>query len=126
MTMPNYKRDYKIYVFDLDSTICRPQKFDDTERRYGQAAPIPEMITFMQALKASGGYIIINTARRMLTHKGDLAKIEADVGQVTRDWLAEHKVPYDELLFGKPYGDYYIDDKAVNADELLEDLRYNP
>lgn len=118
-----YTRDYKIYVFDLDMTLCVPQKFDDTERRYGQAAPIPEMIAYVQALYAKGERIVLCTARRMLTHDGDLAKIEADVGQVTRDWLARHNVPYHELHFGKPYGDFYIDDKAVNAYDLLEELQ---
>lgn len=113
----------KTYVFDLDSTICLPQKFDDTERRYAQAAPIPEMIQFIQVLHKYGHRIVIHTARRMLTHNGNLRLIEDDVGDVTREWLKRHDVPYDELVFGKPYGDYYIDDKAVNAYDLLEDLK---
>lgn len=116
---------HKIYVFDLDHTICIPQDFDDTARRYGQAEPIIEMIEFIQDLHRWKHRIIIHTARRMLTHKGNLLMIEQDVGEVTRQWLKEHNVPYDELIFGKPYGDFYIDDKAIDANELLEDLRSN-
>ncbi len=111
---------HKIYVFDLDLTICIPQDFDDTERRYAQAEPITKMIENMRRIHQNGHRIVIHTARRMLTHKGDLLMIEQDVGEVTRRWLKEHNVPYDELIFGKPYGDFYIDDKAVNANELLE------
>jgi capsule biosynthesis phosphatase len=110
----------KTYVFDLDHTICIPQlQFPDTYRRYRLAAPILQMIEYMQDLHWRGERIVIHTARRMLTHKGDLEKIEADVGQVTRDWLDVHNVPYDELIFGKPYGDFYIDDKALRPDECF-------
>lgn len=114
---------YKTYVFDLDKTICIPQDFDDTDRRYAMAKPIPEMIEFVQEVHRNGHRVVIHTARRMLTHKGNMQLIEDDVGQVTRNWLIVHKVPFDELVFGKPFGDFYIDDKAVNAYELLDQLR---
>lgn len=110
---------HRTYVFDLDHTICVPQKFDDTERRYAQAEPIPHMIEYVRKLHNLGNTIIIHTARRMLTHRGDLRKIEADVGQVTRDWLKDNDVPYDQLIFGKPYGDVYVDDKAMRPEELF-------
>lgn len=106
----------KTFVVDLDHTICTPQDFPDTERRYAHAAPIVSMIAYLRII-APGNRIIIHTARRMLTHRGDLAKIEDDVGQVTREWLARHNVPYDELIFGKPMADFYIDDKAVNVND---------
>jgi capsule biosynthesis phosphatase len=109
----------KIYVFDLDHTLCVPQKFDDTQRRYAEAEPIPHMIEFVRKLRRRGDTIIIHTARRMLTHRGDLSKIEADVGQVTRDWLHDQNVPYDQLIFGKQFGDVYVDDKAMRPDEVV-------
>jgi len=34
---------------------------------------------------------------------------------VTFETLAKHKIPYDELLFGKPAADAYIDGKAINS-----------
>jgi capsule biosynthesis phosphatase len=109
----------KTYVIDLDHTVCIPGKFDDSHRRYRLAEPIGEMIEWIQLEHHRGNRIIFHTARRMLTHRGDLKKIEEDVGQITRDWLAEHNVPYDELIFGKPYGDAYIDDKALRPQELF-------
>ena len=109
----------KTYVIDIDHTICIPQKFDDTERRYAQAEPIMEMIEAIRKIYHRGDTVILHTARRMLTHRGDLHKIEEDVGAVTRDWLEKYQVPYDQLIFGKPYGDFYIDDKAVLPHDFI-------
>lgn len=106
-------------VVDLDDTICRPNHHGSTtHEKYAKAQPIHATIIWLQNAKAAGAYIIIHTARRMLTHKGDLDKIHADVGQVTRDWLDTWQVPFDELVFGKPYGDIYIDDKAMNVENI--------
>lgn len=96
----------------------------DTQRRYAEAEPIWEMIQFLRILQLEGHKIIIYTARRMLTHNGDIAKIEADVGDVTRQWLSDYNVPYDLLVFGKPYGDFYIDDKAINVKDLFPSDNY--
>jgi capsule biosynthesis phosphatase len=108
----------KIFCVDLDETLCFHHSVNDTYERYGLALPNTPVIEKVNFWKSQGARIIIFTARRMLTHKGDLAKIEADVGDITRNWLKEHGVQYDELIFGKPYADFYIDDKAVNVTEL--------
>ena len=108
-----------IYVFDLDDTICFPNHtMIDTYSKYSLAKPNPKVIDKIRWLKNEGHTIIIHSARRMLTHKGNLAAIENDVGSVTRQWLTEYAVPYDELIFGKPYGDAYVDDKAVNVNDF--------
>ena len=41
--------------------------------------------------------------------------VVADVGMVTLDWLKKHEIPHDEVCFGKPWGQFYIDDLAVDA-----------
>jgi len=109
-------------VFDLDDTICYPNLDQpDTKQRYGNAQPNGRVISIMQRLKAKGYHIIIHSARRMVTHNGDIDKIESDVGQVTKDWLKFYGVPYDDLIFGKPYAStYYVDDKAMNLKQLYE------
>ena len=30
-----------------------------------------------------------------------------------------HKVPYHKLVFGKPLGAYYVDDKAITPDDFV-------
>jgi len=108
-----------IYVVDLDDTICFPNhEMLDTYSKYSLANPNVKLIEKLRQLKSDGHTIIIHSARRMLTHKGNLTAIELDVGDATRFWLEEHSVPYDQLIFGKPYGDVYVDDKAVNANDF--------
>ena len=41
--------------------------------------------------------------------------VVADVGMVTLEWLKKHDIPHDEVCFGKPWGQFYIDDLAVDA-----------
>jgi len=112
----------KSIVFDLDDTICKPNhEYTDTYNKYSRAEPINEVINKINLLHDLGYYVIISTARRMLTHDGDINKIIEDVGDVTEAWLDEHGVNYDNIIFGKPYSStYYIDDKAMNVDDFLE------
>lgn len=107
-------------VFDLDDTICFPNHGEtDSYAKYGQAAPNQKVIDAMNKLYDQGWYIIIHSARRMLTHNGDVEKILDDIGGITEEWLFNNDVPYDELIFGKPYSHtFYVDDKAITPEQL--------
>jgi capsule biosynthesis phosphatase len=97
--------------FDLDNTLVTyPQIPGD----YSTVAPIPAMIGLARKLKAEGHTIILHTARRMATHSGNAAAAMADIGRITFETLAKYEIPCDEILFGKPIADMYIDDRAVN------------
>ena len=96
---------------DLDSTlVTAPRRHKD----YSTVEPIHEMIAAVRAWKAAGHTIIIHTARRMQTRGGNAGAALADVGPLTFQTLADFDIPYDEVYFGKPYADVYIDDKALN------------
>jgi capsule biosynthesis phosphatase len=116
----------KSIVFDLDDTICFPNhKETDTHAKYGLARPNNSVIASMRQLKKIGYHITISSARRMVTHDGDIDKITADVGQVTIDWLQQYSVPYDELRFGKPYSStWYVDDKAMDLNQFNKWVDY--
>jgi hypothetical protein len=61
----------------------------------------------------------------MKTHKGDIGKCLCDIGKITFDTLSKFDIPFDEIYFGKPYADIYIDDLAVNCyDNLNKELGY--
>ena len=108
-----------IYCFDLDDTICIPHHAaTNSLEKYGNAKSVAKVISKINRVYNDGHEVIIFTARRMLTHQGNLAKIEADVGDITRKWLSEHGVSYHKLIFGKPYADHYIDDKAMTLDDF--------
>ena len=108
-----------IYCFDLDDTICTPHhSATNSHEKYGNAAPVTKVITKVNSIYDVGHEVIIFTARRMLTHHGNLEEIEEDVGDITRNWLFKHGVYYHKLIFGKPYADFYVDDKAMNLDDF--------
>lgn len=108
-------------VIDIDHTICTPNDSEkDTFEKYGKATPILEMIESIRSAKEKGFRIVLLTARRMETHNGDINKVIEDVGELTINWLNDHGVPYDELMFGKPSAVYYVDDKALRPDEFIE------
>lgn len=106
----NTKEKLRI-CFDLDNTLVTSPVVD---KDYTTVLPIKTNIAYLQCLKKLGHTIIIHTARRMKTHCGDVGKIIKDVGKITLDTLDNFEIPYDELYFGKPYADFYIDDKALN------------
>lgn len=109
----------KSIVFDLDDTICfTNHQYQDAKRKYGEAKPNEKIIESMRKLKGEGFHITILTARRMLTHNEDVDAIIKDVGLITQEWLERNNVPYDRLIWGKPYcTHYYVDDKAMNLED---------
>lgn len=111
----------KSICFDLDDTICFPNHCaTDSYKKYGLALPNHDVIKTMWDLKDHGYHIVILSARRMVTHQGDMVKILDDIGEITIDWLKKHDVPYDELIFGKPYvTTYYVDDKGMNLNDYM-------
>jgi len=113
-------------VFDLDDTICFPNHNEtDTYKKYGLALPNVPVIEGMRKLSDAGYFITILSSRRMLTHDGNLAKIIMDVAEITEEWLANHKVPYDEIKYGKPYSStYYVDDKAMTPEMFCQKVNF--
>ena len=97
-------------VFDLDGVICELKKPSES---YSEVIPKKKVIQKMRNLKEDGHYLIIHTGRHMRTCNGDVAKVIEKIGKVTEDWLEKWQVPYDEIIFGKPYADVYIDDLGV-------------
>jgi len=97
--------------FDFDNTLV---SYPTIKGDYSTVKPITKNIKFLRLLKDLGHSIIIYTARRMRTHGGNVGKVVADISQVTLDTLNKFNIPYDEIYFGKPYANFYIDDLAVN------------
>ncbi len=94
-----------IFVFDLDGTLC-----DTTAGQYGDAKPNEKRIEQVRNLHKDGATIVISTAR---------GKIWADF---TRRQLYDWNVPFNVLSVGdKPYADFYIDDRGINALDFFGD-----
>jgi len=114
-----------IFCFDLDGTICYTKKSHET---YEDVLPIEGMPDLLRDLASRNHTIIINTARHMLSCNNNVGKVIARQGFTLFKWLEKHNIPYDEVHFGKPYADFYIDDKAIkflNANDLKALLNQN-
>ena len=105
----------KTICFDVDNTICISRHGCD----YSACPPIIPVINKLNALYDSGWKIILFSSRNMVTYEGDLEKIEKYTRPILEKWLKEHGVKYHELIFGKPFAKWYVDDKAISPSEFL-------
>jgi hypothetical protein len=104
------KKNMRI-CFDLDNTLV---SYPTVPYDYTTVKPITNMINILNKLKDEGHHIIIHTARRMKTHNNNIGLVIKDIALITINTLEKFNIKYDELIFGKPYADIYIDDKSIN------------
>ena len=107
----------KTIVFDLDNTLCLGEKINNSHEN---KIPNIKMIEILNQLHDEGYNIIIETARNMYTQKNDEGQVIKNVGEYTLKWLRENNVKYDSIRFGKSYGEFYVDDKAIRPSELYK------
>ena len=112
----------KKIVIDLDETICTTLNGD-----YVNSSPKVNVIKKLCEYKEMGFYIIIHTSRNMRSYNGNIGLINAKTLPIIINWLEKNKVPYDEIVVGKPWpssGGFYVDDKAIRPKEFV-DLSYS-
>lgn len=108
---PYIKKSQMRVCFDLDNTLVTyPTVVGD----YSTVRPNTAMVELARKLHSEGHIIIIHTARRMTTHRYNVGAVMKDIAATTLRTLDDFEIPYDEILFGKPIADIYIDDRAVN------------
>tara|TARA_Y100000310_G_C20507504_1_gene727161 strand:+ start:666 stop:1040 length:375 start_codon:yes stop_codon:yes gene_type:complete len=95
---------------DIDGTLCET-KSDNQE--YSDVKPLPHAVECVRRLKEEGNTIILYTARNMKTCNNNVGKVIANIGMITLEWLSRNNIPFDEIYFGKPLADVYIDDKGL-------------
>lgn len=96
------------YVFDLDGTLCFTVDGD-----YANAQPRSDRIAIVNSLADLGHDISIYTARGMGRFGDDQLLARKAFEDLTISQLRAWGVKFTILLFGKPSGDIYIDDKAI-------------
>lgn len=109
-------------AIDLDGTIC-PIK--GAHQSYADLEPLPGAVARLAEFRARGHYIVIITARNMATCESNVGKVLKNIGKITLNWLEQWNIEYDEIYFGKPNAEVYIDDRAIQFQtwqEISEDL----
>lgn len=99
----------KIFLIDIDGTICEDVKNEEGEEKMKKAKPFEESIRAVNRLYDEGHYICLFTSRKEEHRK------------VTEMWLKKHGVKYHQIIFNKPrktgrYVEYHwIDNVKVRA-----------
>ncbi|MEG1753052.1 MAG: capsular biosynthesis protein [Christensenella sp.] len=107
------------FVFDIDGTLCPVKK--KTEK-YEDLIPYSQMIKKLRLYKEEGAKIVLFTSRNMNSYGGNLGMINANTAKILMQWLEKWEIPYDEIIYGKPWPGhkgFYVDDRTVRPDEFL-------
>lgn len=109
-------------VFDIDGTICESlsPEMAAEGKWYADVKPLPGAVDEMKRLKQEGHYIILQTARHMKTCNANEGKVLVMGAKLLFDWLEKWEIPYDEVYFGKPHADLFIDDKGRRHNNWAE------
>ena len=103
------------YIFDLDNTLCRTDNSD-----YENSKPIVERIIAVNSLFEQNHKIIIYTARGMGSTGNNQLESINKFYSLTEKQLKSWSLKYHLLLFGKPSGDFYVDDKGIRDADFFE------
>lgn len=107
------------FIFDIDGTLCPIKKKDE---KYEDLIPYPEMVEKIREYKSKGARITLFTSRNMNTYKGNIGLINANTAKIIINWLDKWDIPYDEIIYGKPWpghNGFYVDDRTIRPNEFL-------
>lgn len=101
------------FFIDIDNTITKP--YNHAQPDYNDAVPDEERIEEINKLYDDGHEVNYWTGR------GTVSGI--DYTELCKKQLNDWGAKYHNLVMGKPDFDYFIDDKAINADDWFRPVR---
>ena len=107
------------FIFDIDGTLC-PIKHKD--ERYEDLVPYKSMVDKLRYYKENGAKIVLFTSRNMNSYRGNMGLINKYTAKTLLDWLEKWDIPYDEIIYGKPWPGrkgFYVDDRTIRPDEFM-------
>ena len=110
--------DYS-FVFDIDGTLCPIKK---KEEKYEDLVPYDNIVQKLRYYKNNGAKIILFTSRNMNSYNGNIGLINKNTAKILTAWLDKWEIPYDEIIYGKPWPGhkgFYVDDRTVRPNEFL-------
>lgn len=108
------------FIFDIDGTLC-PIK--NKQERYEDLIPYENVVQKLWEYKLKGAKIILFTSRNMNSYGGNIGLINKNTAKILLAWLDKWNIPYDEIIYGKPWPGhrgFYVDDRSIRPDEFLE------
>lgn len=112
-------KDYS-FVFDIDGTICPIKK---KEEKYEDLVPYSNIVEKIKYYHDNGAKIVLFTSRNMNSYNGNIGMINKHTAKILSDWLEKWQIPYDEIVYGKPWPGhkgFYVDDRTIRPDEFLK------
>lgn len=110
--------DYS-FVLDIDGTLCPIKR---KEEKYEDLVPYENIVSKLRFYKENGARIVLFTSRNMNSYDGNIGIINKNTARILLDWLDKWEIPYDEIIYGKPWPGhkgFYVDDRTVRPDEFL-------
>lgn len=107
------------FIFDIDGTICPIKKSDE---KYEDLVPYERIVDKIRYYHQNGAKIVLFTSRNMKSFDGQIGKINKITAKILLDWLDKWDIPYDEIIYGKPWpghNGFYVDDRTVRPNEFL-------
>lgn len=107
-------------IVDIDGTLC-PIK--NKSENYEDLIPYKSMVTKLKKYHSEGVKIILYSSRNMNSYNGNIGLINKNTAIILNHWLLKWNIPYDEIIFGKPWPGhfgFYVDDRSIRPDEFLK------
>ena len=107
------------FIFDIDGTICPIKK---KKEKYEDLVPYSKVVEKIKFYKNQGAKIVLFTSRNMNSYNGNIGLINKNTAKILMNWLEKWDIPYDEIIYGKPWPGhkgFYVDDRSVRPDEFL-------
>lgn len=111
------------FIFDIDGTICPIKQKNE---KYEDLIPYKEIVDKLNGYHDNGARIVLFTSRNMNSYGGNIGLINKNTAKILLEWLDKWQIPYDEIVYGKPWpghNGFYVDDRSVRPDEFL---KYSP
>ena len=107
------------FVVDIDGTLCPIKKNDE---QYEDMIPYSNVVKQLKRYHESGAKIILFTSRNMNSFSGNIGLINKITAKILLAWLDKWDIPYDEIIYGKPWPGhhgFYVDDRTIRPNEFL-------
>ena len=107
------------FIFDIDGTICPIKNKDE---KYEDLIPYKDMVEKIREYHDHGAKIVLFSSRNMNSYDGNIGKINKYTAPILIEWLNKWNIPYDEIIFGKPWPGrlgFYVDDRTIRPLEFL-------